>query len=335
MNIPRESPRVNLTPESNPNLPNPQDDGWQGQMVEFSSDGVNSSDVPIYTVTNHNDQPERVANRGVTVVFSPWSDGPYKRLMQQRAGVIAQATGDNVMVVGSPGVETQAKPMPAYMRRGLRHGESGLVHRAMWHGVEAGLDQFGQSFSAAKLRFHGCSKGAWDATAMAAVSPDGVRIDQVDLWESAHLDRRKGYLGIMATYLRHGADNWKKEIEQNPAWVERPDTTKLVAEQLMRRPSGLLIYPKAMASGPAPEIGLFKARQRDIIDGDTVITVLNGEASHVSPSGLNDRFADMLADHAFKAVRILAVGPNHHSFNDNLGKVDSIHKQVQRLTTGL
>ena len=59
-------------------------------------------------------------------------------------------------------------------------------------------------------------------------------------------------------------------------------------------------------------------RKNPAINRDTVVTILNGTESKVSPSVLNDRLALRLAESGLRVVRLMSEGCVHAS-QDNIG----------------
>ena len=184
------------------------------------------------------------------------------------------------------------------------------------------MDYAGLDFDSVS-RVLGASLGAHVASAMVHTAPEEVHLERMDLWETAGLDEKNNFLQFAANFLAHGGDGYADILENNPEWVaylRKINGAKKLAEIAIRRTAGLFYYPWAINRHDIGNTIIeAKNRKNPAIDGDTVLTILNGTESKVSPSELNNRLAAQLALNGFRRVIRLESEGGVHASQDNIG----------------
>ena len=123
--------------------------------------------------------------------------------------------------------------------------------------------------------------------------------------------------------MMHGGDGYADILKNNPEWVaylRDINGAKELAKIAIRRTAGLFYYPQALNRHDIGNTIIeAKNRKNPAIDGDTVLTILNGTESKVSPSELNNRLATQLALNGFRRVIRLESEGGVHASQDNIG----------------
>ena len=261
-------------------------------------------------------------NGKATIILPQWSDGTlHNPLSQERAKATAAIGGGVVIYVDNPGVEPGLPNMPGYIKQALLSGDFKPGAIKQWDAIAQGLDYVGLDFDSVS-RVLGASLGAHVASAIVHTAPEEVHLERVDLWETAGLDKENNFLQFAANFMMHGGDGYADILENNPEWVaylRKINGAKELAKIAIHRTAGLFYYPWAINRHDIGNTIIeAKNRKNPAIDGDTVLTVLNGTESKVSPSVFNDRLALRLAESELRVVRLMSEGGVHAS-QDNIG----------------
>lgn len=292
--------------------PNGWDDVAYGRIITDNNLGVYVADAR-----------QGDANGKATIILPQWSDGTlHNPLSQERAKATAAIGGSVVIYVDNPGVEPGSPKMPGYIKRALSSGDFKPGAIKQWDAIAQGLDYAGLDFDSVS-RVLGASLGAHVASAMVHTAPEEVHLERMDLWETAGLDEKNNFLQFAANFLAHGGDGYADILENNPEWVaylRKINGAKKLAEIAIRRTAGLFYYPWAINRHDIGNTIIeAKNRKNPAIDGDTVLTILNGTESKVSPSELNNRLAAQLALNGFRRVIRLESEGGVHASQDNIG----------------
>lgn len=261
-------------------------------------------------------------NGKATIILPQWSDGTlHNPLSQERAKATAAIGGGVVIYVDNPGVEPGLPKMPGYIKQALLSGDFKPGAIKQWDAIAQGLDYVGLDFDSVS-RVLGASLGAHVVSAMVHTAPEEVHLERMDLWETAGLDKENNFLQFAANFMMHGGDGYADILENNPEWVaylRKINGAKELAKIAIHRTAGLFYYPWAINRHDIGNTIIeAKNRKNPAIDGDTVLTVLNGTESKVSPSVFNDRLALRLAESELRVVRLMSEGGVHAS-QDNIG----------------
>ena len=261
-------------------------------------------------------------NGKATIILPQWSDGTlHNPLSQERAKATAAIGGGVVIYVDNPGVEPGLPKMPGYIKQALLSGDFKPGAIKQWDAIAQGLDYVGLDFDSVS-RVLGASLGAHVVSAMVHTAPEEVHLERMDLWETAGLDKENNFLQFAANFMMHGGDGYADILENNPEWVaylRKINGAKELAKIAIHRTAGLFYYPWAINRHDIGNTIIeAKNRKNPAIDGDTVLTVLNGTESKVSPSVFNDRLALRLAESGLRVVRLMSEGGVHAS-QDNIG----------------
>lgn len=260
-------------------------------------------------------------NGKATIILPQWSDGTlHNPLSQERAKATAAIEGGVVLYVDNPGVEIDLPNMSEDIKRALLSGDFKPGAIKQWDAIAQGLDCAGLDFDSVS-RVLGASLGAHVASAIVRTAPEEVRLERLDLWETAGLDEKNNFLQFAANFMMHGGNGYADILKNNPEWValRGVNGAKSLAKLAIRRTAGLFYYPWAINRHDIGNTIIeAKNRKNPAIDGDTVLTVLNGTESKVSPSVFNDRLALRLAESGLRVVRLMSEGGVHAS-QDNIG----------------
>lgn len=262
------------------------------------------------------------ANGKATIILPQWSDGTlHNPLSQERAKATAAIEGGVALYVDNPGVEIDLPNMSEDIKQALLSGDFKPGAIKQWDAIAQGLDYAGLDFDSVS-RVLGASLGAHVVSAMVHTAPEEVHLERMDLWETAGLDKENNFLQFAANFMMHGGDGYADILENNPEWVaylRKINGAKELAKIAIHRTAGLFYYPWAINRHDIGNTIIeAKNRKNPAIDGDTVLTVLNGTESKVSPSVFNDRLALRLAESGLRVVRLMSEGGVHAS-QDNIG----------------
>ena len=261
------------------------------------------------------------ANGKATIILPQWSDGTlHNPLSQERAKATATIEGGVVLYVDNPGVEIDLPNMSEDVKQALLSGDFKPGAIKQWDAIAQGLDYVGLDFDSVS-RVLGASLGAHVASAIVHTAPGEVHLERLDLWETAGLDEDNKFLRFAANFMMHGGDGYADILKNNPEWValRGVNGAKELAKIAIRRTAGLFYYPWAINRHDIGNTIIeAKNRKNPAIDEDTVLTVLNGTESKVSPSVFNDRLALRLAESGLRVVRLMSEGGVHAS-QDNIG----------------
>lgn len=268
------------------------------------------------------DARQEDVNGKATIILPQWSDGTlHNPLSQERAKATAAIEGGVVLYVDNPGVEIDLSKMPGYIKQALLSGDFKPGAIKQWDAIAQGLDYVGLDFDSVS-RVLGASLGAHVASAIVRTAPEEVHLERMDLWETAGLDKENNFLQFAANFMMHGGDGYADILENNPEWVaylRKINGAKELAKIAIHRTAGLFYYPWAINRHDIGNTIIeAKNRKNPAIDGDTVLTVLNGTESKVSPSVFNDRLALRLVESGLRVVRLESEGGVHAS-QDNIG----------------
>ena len=288
--------------------------GWDDVVCERI---ITDNNLGVYVA----DARQGNVNGKATIILPQWSDGTlHNPLSQERAKATAAIEGGVVLYVDNPGVEPDLPEMPGYIKQALLSGDFKPGAIKQWYAIAQGLDYVGLDFDSVS-RVLGASLGAHVASAIVRTAPEEVRLERMDLWETAGLDEKNNFLQFAANFMMHGGDGYADILKNNPEWValRGVNGAKSLAKLAIRRTAGLFYYPWAIN---CHDIGNMiieaKNRKNPAIDGDTALTILNGTESKVSPSVFNDRLALRLAESGLRVVRLMSEGGVHAS-QDNIG----------------
>lgn len=293
----------------------PKPNGWDDVACERI---ITDNGLGVYIA----DARQGDVNGKATIILPQWSDGTlHNPLSQERAKATAAIKGDVAIYVDNPGVEPDLPEMPGYIKRALSSGDFKPGAIKQWDAIAQGLDYAGLDFDSVS-RVLGASLGAHVASAIVHTAPGEVRLERLDLWETAGLDEKNNFLRFVANFLVHGGDGYADILKNNPEWVaylRKNNGAKELAKIAVRRTAGLFYYPWAINRHDIGNTIIeAKNRKNPAIDGDTVLTILNGTESKVSPSVFNDRLALRLAESGLRVVRLMSEGGVHAS-QDNIG----------------
>ena len=262
------------------------------------------------------------ANGKATIILPQWSDGTlHNPLSQERAKATAAIEGGVALYVDNPGVEIDLPNMSEDIKQALLSGDFKPGAIKQWDAIAQGLDYAGLDFDSVS-RVLGASLGAHVASAIVRTAPEEVHLERMDLWETAGLDKENNFLQFAANFMMHGGDGYADILKNNPEWVALRgiNGAKSLAKLAIRRTAGLFYYPWAINRHDIGNTIIeAKNRKNPAIDGDTVLTILNGTESKVSPSELNNRLATQLALNGFRRVIRLESEGGVHASQDNIG----------------
>jgi len=262
-------------------------------------------------------------NGKATIILPQWSDGTlHNPLSQERAKATAAIEGGVVLYVDNPGVEIDLPNMSEDIKRVLLSGDFKPGAIKQWDAIAQGLDYVGLDFDSVS-RVLGASLGAHVASAIVHTAPKEVHLERMDLWETAGLDEKNNFLQFAANFMMYGCDGYADILKNNPEWVaylRKINGAKELAKIAIRRTAGLFYYPWAINRHDIGNTIIeAKNRKNPAIDGDTVVTILNGTESKVSPSELNNRLAAQLTLNGFRRVVRLESEGGVHASQDNIG----------------
>ena len=291
--------------------PNGWDDVAYGRIITDNNLGVYVADAR-----------QGDTNGKATIILPQWSDGTlHNPLSQERAKATAAIEGGVVLYVDNPGVEIDLPNMSEDVKQALLSGDFKPGAIKQWDAIAQGLDYAGLDFDSVS-RVLGASLGAHVASAIAYTAPEEVHLERLDLWETAGLDEKNNFLRFVANFLVHGGDGYADILKNNPEWVALRgiNGAKSLAKLAICRTAGLFYYPWAINRHDIGNTIIeAKNRKNPAIDGDTVLTILNGTESKVSPSELNNRLAAQLALNGFRRVIRLESEGGVHASQDNIG----------------
>lgn len=262
-------------------------------------------------------------NGKATIILPQWSDGTlHNPLSQERAKATAAIKGDVAIYVDNPGVEPGLPKMTEDIKQALLSGDFKPGAIKQWDAIAQGLDYVGLDFDSVS-RVLGASLGAHVASAIVHTAPGKVRLERLDLWETAGLNEKNNFLRFAANFMMHGGDGYADILKNNPEWVaylRKINGAKELAKIAIRRTAGLFYYPWAINRHDIGNTIIeAKNRKNPAIDGYTALTILNGTESKVSPSELNNRLAAQLALNGFRRVVRLESEGGVHASQDNIG----------------
>lgn len=294
----------------------PKPNGWDDVACERI---ITDNNLGVYVA----DARQGDTNGKATIILPQWSDGTlHNPLSQERAKATAAIKGDVAIYVDNPGVESDLPNMSEDIKRALLSGDFKPGAIKQWDAIAQGLDYAGLDFDSVS-RVLGASLGAHVASAIVHTAPGEVRLERLDLWETAGLDKENNFLQFAANFMMHGGDGYADILENNPEWVaylRKINGAKELAKIAIHRTAGLFYYPWAINRHDIGNTIIeAKNRKNPAIDGDTVLTILNGTESKVSPSELNNRLAVQLALNGFRRVIRLESEGGVHASQDNIG----------------
>ena len=293
----------------------PKPNGWDDIACERI---ITDNNLGVYVA----DARQGDVNGKATIILPQWSDGTlHNPLSQERTKATAAIEGGVVLYVDNPGVELDLPKMPGYIKQALLSGDFKPGAIKQWDAIAQGLDYAGLDFDSVS-RVLGASLGAHVASAIVCTAPEEVHLERMDLWETAGLDKENNFLQFAANFMMHGGDGYADILKNNPEWVaylRKINGVKELAKIAVRRTAGLFYYPWAINRHDIGNTIIeAKNRKNPAIDGDTVVTILNGTESKVSPSEFNDRLELRLAESGLRVVRLMSEGGVHAS-QDNIG----------------
>lgn len=293
----------------------PKPNGWDDVACERI---ITDNNLGVYIA----DARQGDTKGKATIILPQWSDGTLHNLLsQERAKATAAIEGGVVLYVDNPGVEIDLPNMSEDIKQALLSGDFKPGAIKQWDAIAQGLDYVGLDFDSVS-RVLGASLGAHVASAIVRTAPEEVHLERMDLWETAGLDKENNFLQFAANFMMHGGDGYADILKNNPEWVaylRKINGAKELAKIAIRRTAGLFYYPWAINRHDIGNTIIeAKNRKNPAIDGDTVLTILNGTESKVSPSVFNDRLALRLAESGLRVVRLMSEGGVHAS-QDNIG----------------
>lgn len=317
----------------------PPPDGWNDvDCYRIETD----SGLGVYMADGRKKDNSGKRDRNVTIILPPWSDGTYHNPISQARTKATAATEHSLAVyVDNPGVELEVPPMKKDIRRALYRGDFKRSATQQWDAIEQALDSAGLGFEAV-ARVMGASLGAHIAAAISRTAPGEVYLDRLDLLETPGLNKEYkgaiGFLRFVGNFLHHYDDQCPEILQSNPCWAKelrKVDSKLTIAKLALRRTAGLACYPIGIIrhdiTGTIIEA---KDRKNPAIDGDTIMTILNGSESLISLSSCNDRLAQNLARAGLKVARFESEGGSHAS-QDNLGWWSSMQRQISQTISRL
>ena len=302
-------PEENWSQVSEPN-------GWDNAACKRI---ITDNNLGVYVA----DARQGDVNGKATIILPQWSDGTlHNPLSQERAKATAAIEGGVVLYVDNPGVELDSPKMTEDIKQALLSGDFKPGAIKQWDAIAQGLDYVGLDFDSIS-RVVGASLGAHVASAIVHTAPEEVHLERLDLWETAGLGEDNKFLRFAANFMMHGGDGYADILKNNPEWVaylRKINGAKELANIAIRRTAGLFYYPWAInCHDIGNTIIEAKNRKNPAIDGDTVVAILNGTESKVSPSELNNRLAAQLALNGFRRVVRLESEGGVHASQDNIG----------------
>lgn len=267
----------------------------------------------------------KAGSRKTIALFQPWSDYVGRPFAQQRMDLIADSLNARVIGVDNLGVGLQTSDIPEAMRAQIASGDFSEVNRLQWAALQSGgsLDEL-------TLAYY--SLGTSMAMSMAAHAPEGVQIDRMMLWDCAAIEPQNfGRLAL--TYFMNGAQGWKRYLSENPEWVEEPSGVMQLVKRISLQPAGHYYYPRGMARKTAFD-DMQMAHEKGSLSPDSLIHVINGSKSKVSPSALNDALANKLTRlrHPTPDVLRLTLRNEYHAIQDSFPRTQRVLGHVARLS---
>lgn len=187
-------------------------------------------------------------NGKATIILPQWSDGTlHNPLSQERAKATAAIKGDVAIYVDNPGVEPGLPKMTEDIKQALLSGDFKPGAIKQWDAIAQGLDYVGLDFDSVS-RVLGASLGAHVASAIVHTAPGKVRLERLDLWETAGLNEKNNFLRFAANFMMHGGDGYADILKNNPEWValRGVNGAKSLAKLAICRTAGLFYYPWAI-----------------------------------------------------------------------------------------
>lgn len=301
-------------------------EGMQGEVTTYTDPETQLS-LDTYAVDRrHGD------SRNTVMVFQPWSDYVARPFAQQRMDLIADNLNARVIGVDNLGVGMGTSDIPQEMRREIAGGDFGKVSELQWEAVQA--NELFDKDDSLTLSYY--SLGTTMAMSMAAHAPEGVSIDRMILWDCAAIEPQ--HFGRLAlTYLTDGGKGWKQYLSENPDWVKKPSGIGHLVKRIAAQPAGHIDYPRGMAQKTAFD-DMVMAHEKGVMSNDSVVHILNGSKSKVSPTELNDKLAAQIAGLKLptpEVIRTTLVGERHaiqDSFPRTVCVLGHIARQHSQLT---
>lgn len=285
-------------------------------------------------------------SKNTVLVFQPWSDYVARPFAQQRMDLIANTLDARVIGVDNLGVGIGTSDIPGdglsmsqrlhslltgdglpdSMRHKISQGDFSDVSKLQWKAILASklFDQNDDN----SLAYY--SLGTSMAMLMAAHAPKGVQIDRMILWDCAAIEPQ-AFGKLALTYLWDGGKGWKQYLSENPEWVEKPSGIGHLVKRIMEQPAGHWVYPRGMAQKTAFH-DMEMAHDRGVLSPDSIIHVINGSESKVSPTRLNDEFAAQLGAlrHPTPEVLRLTLQGEKHAIQDSFPRTARVLGHIAR-----
>ena len=282
-------------------------------------------------------------SNNLVIVYQPWSDYVERPFAQQRMDIMAAALDANLIGVNNLGVGIGTSNIPPKMRKAIMQGDFSAVSELQWRAIQQ-TELYNEDDSKTAAYYSLATNMAMSA---AANAPEGTKLDRMILWDCAAIepksyenDRFKGKLigprrfgSLALTYFGHGADGWEDYLAENAEydWIEKPSSIGKLIKRIAVQPGGHFYYPYGMAQKTAA-YDMAMAHEKKIFSEGTIVHVINGSESKVSPTALNDRFAEQMADFELpelEIVRTVLMGETH-AIQDSFRRTDAVFRHLAR-----
>lgn len=325
-------------------------DCYRKRRVSLTDQSIDAPKiVPRYTSGNVGEKRLPIVlapyekSKDITIVTAPWGESVYRRDVAQRLAVEAEALGTNVIGLGTPGLQDSIRHGNAHIsrkdnpglggvslrlssseRRRVSHSDLSVVAKMHW----ASLDQLVGSakFRAAKRTIMGYSLGAATAAALAANAPTGMHIDHLILHEPVPQAIK---LHDLAKRLLSEVEDLESYQNERPDWAVAMDSALIASLKVARFALHNISYARALTGGSIYR-DVVTAQERGVLDEDSVVTIVSGSRSRVSPESENDKLATELSQQADADVRQLVIEAESHGVIDSPVRMSKILNEAVR-----
>lgn len=258
-------------------------------------------------------------SRRTMLFFQPWSDTNGRIFSQDRFRAVAADTRSHVLSIDSPGIGLNNSELTTTMDEQLRQGNFEAVCEMMWAAIlkhpHSGLDDLDELV----LGFH--SLGSVMTSKMLRYAPEGIEIDRVLLMENPIMpsERERGtdhaeFVRLAGRFSLFGASGQGHYFAET--WqLGWPDKTSSLAQfaKCLTSQKAHWLYGVAMTKTEPILDDLAVAWRRGTITKETVLHILNGTNSRISPTDLNDLLAHYLQESSIESevVRVGYIGETH------------------------
>lgn len=304
-------------------------------VFELASPSVNGELLPVSTLRENGDvltvetfrangTREGVQSKSKMLIFQPWSDyiGKGREFNQRRLELMAEETSSDVLGVDNLGMGRETSNLPDDLVDRLKTGDFSEVAELMWQAVASHPDFEINPDDNLTLGFH--SLGTSMAAEMAAHAPEGVKVDQMLLLDTAVPVERS--FGSLATkYFMHGGDQlsqYLKETEELGWAHNKPRSLGRFALDVLRQRTGYHAYGRALAERPMYD-ALKEAYLRGSLDHESHVHIMNGSRSKISSTADNNELANRLSAGGLQVARTELVGETH-PVNDSFPRLAAI-----------